>query len=79
MFNFQWGKTQRDGADHILTIPYDEKDLSICPVRAVEQLVAVGNCAGWDMTKGYKFSSMSQGNKGDNPVRGKTAVTTTVM
>ena len=24
MFNFQYGKTQRDGADHILTVPYDE-------------------------------------------------------
>ena len=22
--NFQWGKTQRHGADHLLTIPYDE-------------------------------------------------------
>ena len=25
MFNFQYGKTQRDGADHILTVPYDEE------------------------------------------------------
>lgn len=78
MFNFQWGKTQRDGADHILTVPYDEQDISICPVRAVEQLVAVGSGAGWDMTKGYMFPSTSKGGK-DAPVRGKKAVTTSVM
>lgn len=31
MFNFQWGKTQRDGADRILTVPYDEEYVAICP------------------------------------------------
>lgn len=25
MFKFQWGKTQRDGADHVLTVPYDDE------------------------------------------------------
>ena len=52
MFNFQWGKTQRDGADHIVTIAYNEVDVAICPVRAVEQLIAVGNFVGWEMTSG---------------------------
>ena len=45
MFNFQWGKTQRDGADHIvITVPYEESEVSICPVRAVEQWVTVATC-----------------------------------
>ena len=41
MFNFQYGKTQRDEADHILTVPYDEEYLAICPVRAVTQLIYI--------------------------------------
>ena len=39
LFNFQWGKTMRDGADHLLTITYDNQSLAICPVRAVEQYI----------------------------------------
>lgn len=78
MFNCQWGKTQRDGADHILTVLYDEKDISICPVRAVEQLVAVGNGVGWEMHKGYLFPSISF-KKQEHPIRGKGAVTTHIM
>lgn len=35
-FNFQWGKTQRDGADHLLMVPYEEEYVAICPVRATE-------------------------------------------
>ena len=31
MFNFQYGKTQRDGADHILTVPYDEEYFHVSP------------------------------------------------
>lgn len=79
MFNFQWGKTQRDGADHILTIPYDLKVIEICPIRAIEQLVAVATCVGWDMTKGYLFPSISEKKGIQNPVREKTAVITQSM
>ena len=42
MFNFQYGKTQRDGADHILTVPYDEEYVAVCPARAVTQLIDIG-------------------------------------
>ena len=52
MFNFQYGKTQRDGADHTLTVPYDEEYVAVCPVRAVTQLIDIGNSVGWDMTGG---------------------------
>ena len=58
MFNFQSGKTQRDGADHILTVPYDADYIGICPVRAVEQFVEVGKHVGWDMSTGYMFPNI---------------------
>lgn len=74
MFNFQWGETRRDGADHVLTIPYDEKE-----IRAVEHLVAVGYGAGWDMTKVFLFLSMNQEKGANNRVREKRAVTTQTM
>ena len=55
MFSFQYGKTQRDGADHILTVPYDEAYLAICSVRAVTQLIYIDKVVGWDMAGGYLF------------------------
>lgn len=78
MCNFQWGKTQREGADHLLTIPYDEEYISICPVRATEQLIAVGAQVGWDMISGYLFSSVSVGTEGA-VLRGSLPVTTATM
>ena len=39
LFNFQWGKTMRDGADHLMTVEYDTKCMTTCPIRAVEQYV----------------------------------------
>ena len=53
MFNFQWGKTLRDGSDHLITVPYEDSCVATCPVRAVGQFVEVGNHAGWDMSKGH--------------------------
>lgn len=35
LFNFQWGKAMRDGADHLMTVEYDTKFMATCPVRAV--------------------------------------------
>lgn len=79
MFNFQFGKTQRDGADHIVTIAYDEVDVAMCPVRAVEQLVAVGDFIGWHMTTGYLFPTILSATKDGKPVRGSTDVSTQYM
>lgn len=59
LFNFQWGKTLRDGSDNLLTVPYDDEHYDTCPIRAVEQFVAVGTHEGWDMTKGYLFPDIS--------------------
>ena len=64
MFNFPYGKTQRDGAVHILTVPYDGDYVAACPVRAVTQLIDIGKGVGWDMTGGYLFSEISCGRDG---------------
>ena len=80
MFNFQWAKTQRDGADHIITVPYEESELSIFPVRAVEQWVAVATWAGWDMTKGYLFPRIDRMEGSQTPIiKAKQRVTTQSM
>ena len=36
LFDFQWGKTMLDGADYLMTIEYDTKRMTTCPIRAVE-------------------------------------------
>lgn len=35
-FTFQWGKTTRDRAGHLLTVTYDIHSLAICSVWAIE-------------------------------------------
>ena len=57
LFNFQWGKTMRDGADHLMTVEQDTKPMTTCPIRAVEQYIAVGTALGWNMTQGYLWST----------------------
>lgn len=59
----------------MLTAPYDEEYLAVCPVRAVERLVAVGKGIGWDMTSGFLFSDISSGSDGKLR-RGALAVAT---
>ena len=78
MFNFQYGKTQRDGADHILTVPYDEENVAVCPVRAVTQLIDIGKGVGWDMTGGYLFSEISCG-RDDKAIRGSLPISAAKM
>lgn len=57
--NFQWGKTMGDGADQLLTMPYDDEFILTCPVRAIERLVDFGTHVGWDMTTGCVLPSIS--------------------
>lgn len=62
MFSFQWGETMRNGANHFLTIPYEEVRVATCPIRAVgEQWIAVGTHARWDVTKGNLFPHITAG------------------
>ena len=78
MFNFQWGETMRDGADHLITIPLEEGNLATCPIRAVGPWIAVGTNAGWDMTQGYLFPHITAG--ADRvPVRGSLFLTAPQM
>ena len=39
----------RDGADHLMTVEYDTKRMTTCPIRAVEQYIAVGTALGWNI------------------------------
>ena len=41
LFNFQWGKTMRDGVDHLMTVEYDTKYMTTCSIRAVGQYIAL--------------------------------------
>ena len=74
LFNFQWGKTMRDGADHLMTVEYDTKRMTTCPIRAVEQYIAVGTALGWNMTQGYLFPRISRRPNTGAPIRGKTPI-----
>ena len=79
LFNFQWGKTMRDGADHLMTVAYDNKSLATCPVRAVEQYVQIGSAVGWDMTKGYLFPTITAGAGRTGPRRGTSPISAAQM
>ena len=74
LFSFQWGKTMRDGADHLMTVEYDTKRMITCPIRAVEQYIAVGTALGWNMTQGYLFPRISRRPNTGAPNRGKTSI-----
>lgn len=79
LFNFQWGKTMRDGSDHLLTIPYEERHYGTCPILAIEQYVAVGTFVGWDMTKGYLFPTILEDTTTGEPIRGTKSLSRAQM
>ena len=64
----------RDGDDHLTTVEYDTKRMTTCPIRAVEQYIAVGTALGWNMTQGYLFPRISQRPNTGAPIRGKTPI-----
>ena len=70
LFNFQWGKTMRDGADHFISVPYNHECLATCPVTTVE-LIAVEPAMGWDMTREHLSPSISRDAEERAPIRGK--------
>ena len=74
LFNFPWGKTMRDGADHLMTVEYDTKRMTTCPIRVVEQYIAVGTALGWNMTQGYLFPRISRRPNTGAPIRGETPI-----
>ena len=64
----------RDGTDHLMTIEYETKRMTTCPIRAVEQYIAVGAALGWNMTQGYLFPRISRRPNTGTPIRGKTPI-----
>ena len=74
LFNFQLGKTMRNGADHLVTVEYDTKRMTTCPIRAVEQYITPGTALGWNMTQGYLFPRISRRPNTGAPIRGKTPI-----
>ena len=79
LFNFQWGKTTRDGADCHISVAYNHECLATCLVAAVEQAIAVGSAIGWDMTRGYLFPSICRDAEGGAPIRGKVPMSAAKM
>ena len=64
----------RDGADHLITVEYDTKRITTCPIRAVELYIAVGTALGWNMTQGYLFPRIFRRPNTGTPIRGKTPI-----
>ena len=64
----------RDGADHLMTVEYDTKRMTTCPIRAVEQYIVVGTALGWNMTQGYLFPRISRRPNKGVPIGGKTSI-----
>ena len=64
----------RDGADHLMTVEYDTTRTTTCPIRAVEQYIAVGTALGWKMTQGYLFPRILRRPNMGAPIRGKTPI-----
>ena len=64
----------RDSADHLMTVEHDTKYKAACPIRAVEQYIAVGTALGWNMTEGCIFTKISQRPNMGTPIRGKTSI-----
>lgn len=60
----------RDGADHLLAVPCDKQHANTGSTRAVENWVAIGNFAGWDIEKGYLCPTISAIGEGGTTTRG---------
>ena len=52
-----------------MTVEYDTKRMTTCPIRAVEQYIAVGTALGWNMTQGYLFPRISRRPNTGAPIR----------
>ena len=79
LFDFQWGKTMKDGADHLILVAYNYECLATCSVKAVEQLIAVGSAIGWDMIQGYLFPSIVRDAEGGVPILCKAPMSAAKM
>ena len=76
---FHWGKTMKDGADHLTTVAYNHECLATFLVTAAKQLIAVGSAIDWNVTRGYLFLSISRDAEGRAPIRGKAPMSAAGM
>ena len=60
----------RDGADHLMSIEYDTKRMTTCPVRTIEQYITVGTALGCNMMEGYLFPRISRRPNTGTSIRG---------
>ena len=54
LFNHVWGKTLRDGDENVFGIRRNPQ-LAICPIKGIEQYMAVARDLRIDLTSGYLF------------------------
>ena len=69
----------RDGADHLMTVGYDTKRMTIYPIRAVEQYIAVGTALGWNMTQGYLLPRISRRPNTGASIRKKPPISASLV
>lgn len=56
LLRWTWGKTLRDGGEHVVRVEPIPEDPLICPVRALREYTAAARLAGWDLVGGHLFS-----------------------
>lgn len=67
LFNHVWGKTLRDGSSNLFGLRRHPNTL-ICPVRAIENYMAISHSIGIDLRQSYLFCPTNpQGNVLDKP------------
>ena len=67
LFNRVWGKTLRDGDENVFGIRRNPQ-MAICPIKGIEQYMAVARDLRIDLTSGYLFRPTNpQGGVVDSP------------
>ena len=73
LFNHVWGKTLRDGDENVFGIRRSLQ-LAICPIKGIEQYMAVARDLRIDLTTGYLFRPTNpQGGIVDSPFSSASA------
>ena len=77
LFKFQLGNTMRCGADHLISVAYEEVHIATCPGTAVEEFVSIG--LGWDMESGYLFPVVFKRKSDWNLIRRASPISASSM
>jgi len=60
----------RCGADHLISVAYEEVHIATCPVMAFEEFVSIGSALGWDIKSMYLSPVISKRKSEGKPIRG---------